>query len=174
MRFTPRVIAYLESQGVACALIGGVALSVHGIARATLDVDLLVADPAVLQREFWGAATALGTAEIRRGDAEDPLAGVVRFARRREPVDVLVGRGAWTRKILARRQHVRLERATLPVVERADLVVLKLFAGGPQDLLDVKLLVAADTGGRLAALVESRLREAPPSVRRTWKRMRPR
>ena len=173
MKFAPRVIAYLESRGVPCALIGGVALGVHGIARATLDVDLLVGDPAVLQLEFWAGRRALGTPEIRRGDAEDPLAGVARFARREEPVDILVGRGVWTRKILARRRHVRLGRVALPVVDRADLVMLKLFAGGPQDLLDVQLLLAADAG-ELAAAVRSRLREAPPSVRRQWMRTRPR
>ena len=172
MRFTPRVIAYLESRSVTSALIGGVALGVHGIARATLDVDLLVADPAVLRPAFWRAGAALGSPEIRRGDSEDPLAGVVHFARRSEPVDVLVGRGDWTRKILARRQHVRLGRAALPVVDRADLVLLKLFAGGPQDLLDVRLLLAADAGD-LAATVQSRLRQAPPSLRRLWKRTRP-
>jgi hypothetical protein len=34
-------------------VIGGVALSAHGIARATLDTDVLVADPAVLDPTFW-------------------------------------------------------------------------------------------------------------------------
>lgn len=149
------------------------ALGVHGIARATVDVDLLVADPAVLRPGFWAAGRALGAPIIRRGDSEDPLDEVVRFARRREPVDVLVGRGSWTRQILARRQHVRLGRTALPVVERADLVTLKLFAGGPQDVLDIELLLAADAGG-LATTVASRLRDAPPSVRRMWKRTRSR
>ncbi len=91
MRFTPRVVIYLESRGVPSALIGGVALGVYGIARATLDVDLLVADPAVLKPAFWAAGRSLGVPEVRSGDADDPLAGVVRFARSREPVDVLVG-----------------------------------------------------------------------------------
>jgi hypothetical protein len=173
MRFAPRVITYLESRRVPCALIGGVALSVHGIARATLDVDLLVADPAILKRAFWAAGGALGTPEIRRGDADDPLAGIVRFARRREPVDVLVGRGLWTRKILTRRQHLQIGRTSLPVVDRADLVLLKLFAGGPQDLLDVELLLAADAGD-LAEAVQKRVREAPPAAQRRWKHTRPR
>jgi len=171
MKRAPRVITYLESRGVTCALIGGVALGVHGIARATLDVDLLVADPAVLRRAFWPTQGPLRAPAIRRGDADDPLAGVARFARSQEPVDVLVGRGGWTREILARRQHVRLGRAAVPVVDRADLVLLKLFAGGPQDLLDVQLLLAADTGD-LPGTVTARLHEAPPSVRRQWARMR--
>jgi len=169
MNAAVRVIAYLDRKGVVCALIGGVALGAHGIARATLDADLLVADGIVLTREFWRGLTGAGLPEIRRGDADDPLGGVVRFAGDTESVDVLLGRGLWTSQILARRIRLRVQRRAVPVVDRADLVGLKLFAGGPQDLLDVRLLVEADPA--LTRVVESRLGEAPRSVRQRWRRL---
>ena len=44
---------YLANRGVPFALIGAVALAVHGAARFTADVDLLTLDEAVLERGFW-------------------------------------------------------------------------------------------------------------------------
>jgi hypothetical protein len=163
------VIRYLESRGIACALIGGAALSAHGIARSTLDTDLLVADPAVLDPTFWAEVREAGAPEIRHGDADDPLRGVVRLSGNEEAVDVIVGRVPWTRHILARRIQIVVSGCPLPVVDRADLVLLKLFAGGPQDLLDVELLLAGVP--TLQAEVEARLSEAPAPVGAAWHRL---
>ncbi len=167
MNAAATLIAYLEQRGVPCALIGGIALSAHGITRATLDVDVLVADPAALDAAFWAGFVALGVPEIRRGDAEDPLAGVVRFVQGLESIDVVVGRAPWTSRIIGRKMFVTLGKYHLPVVDRADLVLLKLFAGGPQDLVDVELLVAASP--ELRAAVRQRLDEAPPRVGALWR-----
>ena len=166
----PQVISYLEIRSVACALIGGVALSAHGIARATLDTDVLVADPSVLDPTFWADFAGSQAPEIRRGDAGDPLLGAVRLTGTAEPVDVIVGRAPWTRQILDRRIRVVVSDHSLPVIDRADLVLLKLFAGGPQDLLDVRLLLA-DGGPVLEGEVEARLIQAPASVREVWCRL---
>jgi hypothetical protein len=86
-------------------------------------------------------------------------------------VDVVVGRSPWTRRILERRSQVHLGNRTLPVVDRADLVLLKLYAGGPQDLLDARLLIAVDEA-QIRPLVEARLAEAPGSVRSAWEKLR--
>ena len=166
----PQITSYLEIRGVPCALIGGVALSAHGIARATLDTDVLVADSAVLDPTFWADFAGSQAPEIRRGDAGDPLLGAVRLTGTAEPVDVIVGRAPWTRQILDRRIRVVVSDHSLPVVDRADLVLLKLFAGGPQDLLDVRLLLAAG-GPALEGEVEARLTQAPASVREVWCRL---
>ena len=173
MNLAGRVIAYLEARDVDCAIVGGTALGAHGIARATLDVDVLVANVAVLEREFWTAAHDLTSVEIRRGDVEDPLRGVVRIAGADRPVDVLVGRGAWTAAILKRRIRIAIAGVALPFVDRADLVLLKLYAGGPQDLLDVELLLAAEPDALLAT-VNARIGEAPAGVRDLWRKVAPR
>jgi hypothetical protein len=161
-----RIVAYLDGRGVVSALIGGGALAAHGIARATLDFDLLVVDRAVLVSPFWDDFPA--TVELRPGDADDPLAGVVRVSDGGEAVDVIVGKHAWEAQMLARRVTVTVELQPLPTVDRADLVLLKLFAGGPQDLLDVRLLLAADTGN-LRNEVEQRVLDVPVETRRLWK-----
>jgi hypothetical protein len=58
----------------------------------------------------------------------------------------------------------------MTTVTRADLVLLKLFAGGPQDLLDIEFLLAADAGG-LQAEVEEGLKGRSGVLVETWKRV---
>jgi hypothetical protein len=166
-----RIASHLERRGVRCALIGGLALGAHGIARATLDADLLVADRSVLEPEFWNALRGVGRPEIRLGDPDDPLLGVVHFATGADAADVLVGKGRWMERVIERRASLRFGRGRLPVVDCADLVLLKLYAGGPQDLLDVRLLVAA-RGEPLIDDVEARLPEAPRDLHAAWRRVR--
>jgi hypothetical protein len=161
------VLAYLESRGVAAAMIGGAALAVHGIARATLDIDFLTDDVRVLDTEFWSGLRDAPPPEIRRGDSSDPLVGVVRWNGHGDPIDIIVGRGSLTSEILSRRTTIAVGQRKLPVVDAPDLILLKLGAGGPQDLLDVRLMLHSDDGTWRAA-VESRLSGCPQSVRDAW------
>ena len=170
MKLLRRLVAYLDERSIASALIGGAALAAHGIARATLDFDLLVIDHGVLASPFWKAFPD-ATVEVRPGDPDDPLAGVARVTDGSDAVDIVVGKHTWETQVLARRVYVTVQQQSLPTVDRADLVLLKLFAGGPQDLLDVRLLLAADTGN-LRAEVENRLVDLPMEVRRTWEQVR--
>jgi hypothetical protein len=96
------------------------------------------------------------------------LAGVVRVTRGDEIVDIIAGKHAWQADMLQRCVQVTLEGRSLPAVDRADLILLKLFAGGPQDLVDVRLLLAADAG-ELRREVERRISGLPVSVQSTWR-----
>jgi predicted nucleotidyltransferase len=165
------VLAYLEGRRVAAVVIGGVALAVHGIARATWDIDLLVVDRTVLEPRFW-AAWSGPTPDVRRGDADDPLAGVIRFSGATEPIDVVVGRDPWQRDLLARAVPITVGGRRLPVVDAADLVLLKLHAGGPQDLLDIELLVTANVA--IGREVDARLAALPKDLQALWRTVRSR
>jgi hypothetical protein len=166
-----QTLSHLSEKGIASALIGGFALAAHGVARATEDVDLLVLDRSVLAHDFWEGWENATEVEIRRGDLDDPLAGVVRLRRDGEVVDLVVGREAWMQGVLDRRREVNLSSRLLPTVTRADLVLLKLFAGGPQDLLDVELLLAAADASGLQAEVEQRLEGRRGVLLETWQRV---
>ena len=95
------VHALLAEAGVSHALIGASALLYHGHDRTTADSDLLVVAWAPLQRSFWTLGSEVSI-EIRRGDDEDPLAGVVVLVTDDEIVDVVVGRGRWQRELIER------------------------------------------------------------------------
>ena len=166
------VASHLELRRTPWATVGGVALAVRGVARSTFDVDLLTMDASVLADAYWALLVRDGAqVEIRRGDAADPLRGLVRLLSRDErSVDVFVGRGSWLDGVVRRAEPFAILDGKAPVVRAADLVLLKLHAGGTQDLWDVSQLLDAD--GAIADEVEGRLSEIPRPAAILWKRLR--
>jgi hypothetical protein len=163
----------LSSRGVAHALIGAGALAFHGVSRSTFDLDLLVTDRAVLEASFWVRLTGQGIGlDLRIGEGDDPLAGVIRLSRpRSRSVDVVVGRAAWQSEALARATPRALGAVPVPVVTSPDLVLLKLFAGGPQDAWDVEQLLALPDRTELVQEVENRLHRLPSHAAELWRKI---
>lgn len=174
MSLLRKVADHFAARRVAFATVGGVALAIRGIARSTFDVDLFTMDSAVLADPFWALVARDGPAvEIRRGDQDDPLRGLVRLTARDErPVDVVVGRGSWLEGVVKRAEPFAFLDVKVPVVRAADLVLLKLHAGGTQDLWDVRQLLDADRDGEVAFEVESHLGTAPKAAAIAWRRVR--
>ena len=148
-------------------------MAVHGVSRSTRDVDLLAVDPECLSPLTWDALGREGIAvSIRRGDAEDPLAGAVRLTGPGQAtLDIIVGRSAWQARVLERASPRTIEGVSVPVVTAADLVLLKLYAGGPQDAWDVEQLLAGPTRAALVAEVDAALATLPEDSRRLWARI---
>lgn len=171
MPLVERVAGLLTAAGIDHALIGASALAAAGVSRSTMDIDLLVVDRRSLDDELWQELRATGVAvSIGRGDADDPLAGVVRVAMPGErPVDVVVGRAGWQRRAIER--AIPLEEH-VAVVQPRDLVLLKLYAGGTQDLWDVRQLLALPDAESLAQAVEDDLRDLPPAMSHAWRAVR--
>ena len=164
-----QVADHLDREGVPFALIGAAALAVHGVSRSTLDIDLLVTDPRVLERAFWASFGGRAAIDIRTGDAADPLAGVVRITSEGDrDVDLIVGRGSWEADIVARAEPMRRGGRDLRTARVEDLILLKLYAGGSQDRWDIEQLLARSDRGALVAAVERRLSSLPPAARRLW------
>lgn len=169
MSLLGEVGATLEAAGIRHALIGALALAAYGVNRATVDLDLLVADAACLRPELWSDLQSRGIAvDIRKGDWSDPLAGVVRCqAPGENPLDVVVGKTAWQAKILERAEPL----GETFVVRAADLALLKLYAGGLQDAWDVQQLLARPCRDDLIREVESRLLDLPAPCRALWAKL---
>jgi hypothetical protein len=171
MTLADRVMACLDAAQVAYAIVGAAALAAAGVVRSSLDLDLLTVDARVLVRPFWAAVEAAGVdVDVRRGDHDDPLAGVARATAVGErPVDVVVGRHVWQRRAIERaRQLPTGER----VVLARDLVLLKLYAGGDQDLWDVRQLLAVTDRDALIAEVADDLSDLPASAAALWEAAR--
>lgn len=174
MSLLANVAKHFDLRRTPFAAVGGVALAVRGVSRSTFDVDLLTMDTAVLADAYWALVTRDGAQiEIRRGDADDPLRGLVRLLSRDErSVDVFVGRGAWLDGVVKRAEPFALLDTRVPVVRASDLILLKLHAGGTQDFWDVKQLLDGDRDGDVAHEVQSRLGEVPRGAAISWKRLR--
>jgi hypothetical protein len=167
-------VARLRARGTPFALVGAAALALHGVPRSTRDLDLLTTDVRCLEADYWGSIGS-GAIEVivRRGDADDPLAGVTRLRPADgSPVDVIVGRSAWQSGVLARARPATVDDVVVPVAQAADLVLLKLFAGGPQDLWDVTQLLGGDDATKIVMDVEHRLPALPAESARLWAQVR--
>jgi hypothetical protein len=165
------VAGVLERLGSAHAVIGATALAVLGTSRSTLDIDVLTTDLSVLQRATWSEVAAHGLdIDIRVGDIGDPLVDVVRVSRGDErPVDIIVGEAPWQRRILGEAQRYTIGEVEVPVVGAVGLVLLKLYAGGPQDLWDIEqLLSSVPNTADLARQVGERLSALPERCRAAW------
>jgi hypothetical protein len=156
----------LRSSGVPFAVIGAAAMSARGFPRQTLDFDLLTTERRVLDASFWSGLPEAAP-DVRHGDADDPLAGVVRFTA--PEVDLIVGRYRWQAAALERAEELSVGGGRrLPVVTLADLILSKLFAGGYRDAADVRMMLA----GAEASTVEEVDRAVPvlpADSRRLWK-----
>jgi len=132
-----RIISHLKHQNVGYCLIGGLALAAWGVVRYTADADLLTLDSRVLDPSLWFDWGTSGP-RITRGDSEDPLGGVVRFAGPPKQ-DLILGRGEAAR--IALETAERSEAFPCPVASPCGLILLKLEAGSPQDAADILALL---------------------------------
>ena len=172
MTLFERVVLLLEERRIAHALIGAAALAARGIARSTFAIDVFTVDGRVLEPTLWDPVRAQHTTiEIRAGDAEDPLGGVVRIdATGERPVDIILGKHPWHARAIARAERVP---DNPPVVALRDLVLLKLYAGGTQDLWDVRELLRLPGVERLVDDVSEDLAQLPVAMRERWSQVWP-
>ena len=173
MSILEAVSRVLESIGAPYALIGGRAVGARGYPRMTLDFDFLTSDARILQRETWKDLEEGGASvDPRKGDFDDPLAGVVHiaFANGGE-ADVVLAKWKWQSEILERSEPLDVGGVVVPVPITSDLILLKLAAGGPIDLQDVVALLAMDRE-RLVGEVDNKVNRVLPEVLAAWSRVK--
>lgn len=135
------------------ALIGGLAVSAWGVVRATQDIDLLAdSTPSPLRdralrdnlQKFFVEGDC--SAEWRVGEADDPIPLLLRLEllrpARTVAADILWAHKRWQQEALSRKITIKISGLELFVLHPEDLILMKLEAGGPQDLLDVEALLA--------------------------------
>jgi len=175
MKAAEPVCRVLEALGAPYALVGGHAVGARGFPRMTVDYDFLTSDERVLEAGVWSELQREGAlVDARRGDLDDPLAGVVHLGLRDGvEADVIVARWQWQADVIARAERLDLGGIVVPVPRTSDLILLKLAAGGLLDLQDVVALleVCADRE-RVVAEVEARVVQLEPAAGEAWQRLR--
>ena len=133
-------IEILRREYIDYAVIGAFALSAHGVVRASTDVDaLLSATPEQLTNLRTLFDRAGFDTELRRGDADDPIpAMLILRDGHHNHVDLLGGLRGMDPAVFSRTVEVPFMGVTLRIVSREDLIAMKCFAGGPQDILDAQ------------------------------------
>jgi len=125
----------LAKQGVRYAVIGAMAAAVHGVVRACLDADAVVAlqdrEAQVLRQSLVEEGYE---AVLRTGEVDDPIPALLEVNDSHgNRVDLLIGRRGMDSELMNRTRQVRLADAVLEIVGREDFIAMKAFAGGPVD-----------------------------------------
>lgn len=168
-----RVAELLFEEKIEFVVIGASAMAVYGVSRSTHDVDLMTIDARALKAATWTVLESEGIEiDLKYGDIQDPLRGVVRFeAQNQRPVDLIVGHGGWQAGIFDHVGRAVFEGVELPVVGQVNLILLKIYAGGPQDLWDIRQLLDCDQSSELQLLVSAAVDKLPADLRRTWSKV---
>ena len=135
------VFASLHRHNVKYVVIGGIAAVLHGVPRATFDLDILIeATPQNAQRLLKALETArFGTAALT--SAEELLAHEITIFRDWVRVDVQTATpGIAFATAWRNRETLNYQGQAFYVVCKADLITSKQAAGRAQDLEDVRLL----------------------------------
>jgi hypothetical protein len=138
----------LNKKGIAYAVCGGWAMAIHGLPRATVDIDLLIL--AENLSEAWETAQNLGykveglplhfhggAIEIRR------ISKIDKESKRIFTIDFLLVTEQ-LRDVWENREQIEWEDGKLWAVSRRGLILLKTISGREQDLLDIKKLRELD------------------------------
>lgn len=139
------IVQHLEESGVRYALAGGLAVAVWGVARATEDVDLVVA-PDDVDAACEALATLGFTVRALPMTFSDGtrLQRVTKLSAEQSLVcDLLLARGP-LESVLDSRVELELQGQPLHVVSRDALIAMKASSGRPQDLADIQKLQELD------------------------------
>ncbi len=162
-----------ERHNVRYALIGGLAVGFRSRPRGTRDIDILLAVP---QLQLPGLLADLAA----RGFSLDERAVIEGYVRHHMTAfDYQGARIDWLKPVLPAYQHI-LDRAgavagfgrPVRVASPEGLILLKLLAARPQDLVDIDGLLAANQGRLDLAWVKQEWLTLFPANDPRWQRFR--
>jgi hypothetical protein len=139
------VFASFQKHKVKYLVIGGIAAVLHGVPRATFDLDLLVEATPDNARNLLNAMLEanLGTAALI--SAEEILAHEITIFQDRVRIDVQISTpGLAFSEAWNHREMMEYQGQEFFVVSKEDLVASKRAAGRAIDLEDVRLLTLDD------------------------------
>lgn len=136
------ILSAFSAEGVEYLLVGAYAVAVHGLPRATGDLDLWVGtageNPKRVRRaleRFGAPLDQLTLKDLTQRDVVFQIGVAPRRIDVMTSVDGVEFAPAWGRRV-----DTKLEGLTVHVISRDDLIRNKKAAGRPQDLADIAWL----------------------------------
>jgi hypothetical protein len=139
------LIDALEEARIDYAVCGALALAVHGVPRATKDIDLIARkeDAAGLREVARNAGFVFEALPMSFSGSGIEVQRFTKLCDGRPLMLDVLWLSPKLQTIWDDRQRLRWREGTLSVVSRDGLITLKLTAGRPQDLVDIQNLTAA-------------------------------
>ena len=139
--FRDMLSAFLNAK-VEFLLVGGYAMSAHGINRYTRDIDLFVRASVENSRRIWLALAVFGAPKLENTPEDFAKPNMVmQFGVPPKRIDILTSiAGVDFDEAWAGRMHLPMDGLSIPVIGRKELIQNKRAAGREQDVLDVKNL----------------------------------
>jgi len=137
-------VSLLETHGYRYALIGGLAVSIWGLTRATYDVDIKVLVP---ETDYQTLRNILRTAfpvRARPHVHQNPL--IVDTKIEGVIVDFLLAVPGYEENIINRAVVYTLDGLKIPICSPEDLIIQKVVAGRPQDWQDCEGILIENYG----------------------------
>jgi hypothetical protein len=136
------VLDVLAEFQIPYAVVGALAVSYYGIPRATADADAVIwlDNSGKSTREIANKIAGAGyRVELRQGDVDDPIAQLIQINDEHgNEVDLLHGVRGMDPAATGRCVNASLQGGSIRILAVEDLIAMKAFAGGPQDLQDVR------------------------------------
>jgi hypothetical protein len=127
-------------------LIGGLAVSAWSPPRATMDVDFLVLVESGNLNHLVKALNDAGmNSELRCGGVDDPVPYLIRA----DYLDIIVATKKYEAETIEQSIALNIAGREIPVASPEYLIILKLKAGGPRDLLDIQELLTSNLVDRV-------------------------
>lgn len=134
----------LQAAGVRFLIVGAHALAVHGIPRATGDIDILVACDSDNASRLMTALARFGAPLASHGIAQQDFekeGTVYQIGLPPRRIDVMTSiSGVGFHEAEREAVDAEIEKIRLPVLGRRHLIANKLASGRPKDLVDAQLL----------------------------------
>jgi hypothetical protein len=139
------VIDSLAGQNIEYAVVGALAASIHGAVRASMDADVVLSMGLTQADGLGQMLKAAGfRTELVRGDLDDPIPALLKvddlYGNR---VDLLIGLKGLDPQAYSRAIAVPFQGMKLKFIGREDFIAMKVFAGGPVDLVDAGRAITA-------------------------------
>lgn len=140
------LIRLFDDLNIPYAIMGGMAVSVHGIPRPTHDLDFTISVDRKRLNALYSAAVNLGytTPEAYQSGWVDQVSDLP-LVRMRQwidgktvDIDLFLVESEFQESVLTRRMECLVEGRPAWVVSPEDLILLKLIAGRPRDLGDIQ------------------------------------
>ena len=141
LNYLQSVFASFQSHDVRYVVIGGIAAVLHGVPRATFDLDILIEATAPNAERLLQALRQAGFGTADLVDAQGILANEITVFNDRVRIDVLTSTPGLTfQEAWSRRETMDYRGQKFYVASRQDLMASKRAAGRPRDLEDVRIL----------------------------------